>query len=255
MNEISGETNKKQGSVKFFKGLGEHLDPCFLPLGFESTSGPGVNYVREENGRIIKAHCSRRRRTRYAGEVRYYQYQGHQLEITVTTPLKSRLNIAEVKGAAMAFGSFTNRFAKVTKIDDMPQYESLAIWAAEEPWARQVLAETAVQRAIPPLLINENFSVAALRLTPNLWIYSLRTHVQEITPERVANWMDALTQIIDTAEQHPPLNEIEPTWIEEKMRNTNPYMLALIILGVPTLLLCSCGFFGLMVALALGGTG
>lgn len=246
------EVPKKQ--YDFYRGLKDFIEPCLLPLGFKETDGlAGVNYIWEENGRTIKFHTSRRRKTKYAGEIRYTQYAGHQIEFTASTPVKTRLNLAVVQGTLMKMVSASNRFFKMTQLMDQPSYEHLHIWVAEPAWAERFLENTAVKNAVSTLIPAQNaHSSVGLRFWPSNVTYTLRTNLADVTPELVEGWFNALQTILDTAESNPPMDEVQPTWMERQSQKTIVFVWVALLLGVPFFSLFCCMITALLFIFATG---
>jgi hypothetical protein len=211
-------------------GLAERMQACCEPLGLQNENAfAGQTWSGEVNGRFIKIHASIRRRTRYAGEIRYSTYAGHTLEISTKTSIKTRLNLTELNGGLQKAASRTNKWMKTEQLAmSDPAYEHLDKWASEPAWAEAYLAETDVRDAMPTLLPSGDAApVAGLKLWPENWTYTQRLSIEAITPEAVAAWVEALLTLADVAEDSPPMNVVEPTWLERQ----SPMKAGLIIVG------------------------
>lgn len=216
-------TPKRESDLK------KYLDTCLLPLGFthEPRMG-GENYVREDgNGRIIKAHCSMRRRTRYAGEVRYSKYAGHTFEISVTTPVKTRFSIANPSGAIKAAAGGINRLFKSSPVQTTGMLEQYEISATEPQWAEMFVQRTGVPEAVMALIPLDQKVMSGFRLTPVGCFFTIRLHIQEITPEKTAVWLQNTLTLLDAAEANPPMTAVEPRWLERQ----SPAVAAATIIG------------------------
>ena len=246
-------------SEKRRESLADYLDRCLTPLGFTRDSGglAGQNYLGEVNGRILKFHCSVRKRTRYAGEVRYRRYVGHRIEMSFKTNVKTRLVLAPKGTAGMMSGvaAFANRRTGSIKVTDLdPMFAYLDVWAVEPDWARELLQNGRLQQAILDLMPPENLPAnVGVKLWPGNGSFSQRTAIGNLTPESAAQWVTAVTTFADLVEENPPMNEIQPSWLEQKSEQ-NPTAVGLImvaaLLGIPILLLficmvCTLSFIGL----------
>lgn len=230
-------------------GLAERMQACCEPLGLQNQNAfAGQTWSGEINGRFIKIHASIRRRTRYAGEIRYSTYAGHTLEISTKTSIKTRLSLTELSGGLQKAASKTNKWMKTEQLSmNDPAYEHLDKWASEPPWAESYLAKADVRDATQTLLPSgDSAPVAGLKLWPENWTYTQRLSIEAITPEAVEAWVKALLKLADLAEDSPPMNIVEPTWLERQ----SPMKAGLIIVGgiVGTTLFLSFCCTGLLVA-------
>lgn len=226
------------------RNLNEYLDLCFKPLGFVETKAlAGRNYLATVEGRQIKVHCSMRRRTKYISEnIRYRQYAGHRLEINIDTNLKTRLAIAtRVRGILGIIVSRTNRWFGSVKIWNAdPFYYKFDVWAADAEWSRLFLSDGRVLRQMRELFPDDLPPNIGIKFFPGKLSFSQRTALQNITPEKTRQWLNALFYLANFAESAPPQKISELTWFEKKSEE-NPLAvslaLAFVLLGVPVLLL------------------
>lgn len=230
--------------------LNEVLGSYLESIGIMPTKKRvGLNYEGELNGRTLRVHCSMRRRTRYAGEIRYRTYAGHQLEFNLTTPLQTRLNFFKPTGFLKQLVARTNKWVGAEQLTDLDgAYQHLEVWAFEPTWAQTFLARPQVQQLVQALIPQEDSPHSVgLRLWPGQWTFTQRLPAADITTEKVERWVTALDRLAELAEQYPPSQTAELTrW--EKMTADNPTLLAIIIIvvlvaifTVPTIC-CSLGF-------------
>lgn len=236
-------------SEKPRESLSDYLDRCLQPLGFvRAESGlAGQNYLGDINGRILKIHCSVRKRTRYAGEVRYRRYAGHRIEMSFKTDVKTRLVFAPKGTAGMLSGvaTFANRRSGSTKVTDLdPMFDYLDVWAVEPDWARNLLQNGRFRQAILQLMPPDDLPAnIGVKLWPGNGSFSQRTAIANFTPESAQQWVTAVTTFATFVEENPPMNEVQPSWLETQNENHPKRMIifgVFILLGVPLLILFSC---------------
>lgn len=211
-------------------GLAERMQACCEPLGLKNDKAiAGQTWSGEINGRFVQIHASARKRTRYAGEIRYSTYAGHSLEIIVKTPIKTRLVLSVLSSGLMKMASKTNSWfgTKPVATDD-PAYVHLDLWASEPAWAEGFLNQTAVRDAVSTLMPADDLPlVVGLRMAPETWNYTQRLSVKAITPDAVEAWVNALLTLAAAAEDSPPMNEVKPTWLERQ----SPMVAGLTVVG------------------------
>lgn len=208
--------------------LKKYLDACFLPLGFTHTKGmAGENYVREEDGRTIKVHCSRRKRTKYAGDIRYSQYAGHVLEITVTPSVQTRFNIGKTTAAATVLAKGINRIARSKPVHAGEAYKGYEVSASEPAWAEEFLQKPQVRSAVTALIPPDTEHVAGFRFSPVGCAFTQRLPISDITPEKTALWLENTLRLVEIAEANPPMDTINPNWLERQ----TPLVSGLVIVG------------------------
>ena len=245
------ETKQKNKSA-LFTSLKEYLDASFLPLGFERSEGElgtlsnmsGANYIWQKDGRTVKVHCSRRSRARYIGEIRTYKYVGHSLSFTITTPVKTRLSVITGGGFSKAIMRFASNWNKHVQLNDLATLEHLETWVIDEPWARAYFADTAVANALNTLIPPDNtYRSARFGFSPNSGNFLAQLNIRDITPEKVADFFQAINTLMDAAEANPPMNEVEPSWMEQQSPKTVAAIWIGGFLAIPVLLLgimCAC---------------
>ena len=199
-------------------------DSWFLPRGLQREPVPGgVNYCGTLDGRAVQAHVSRRSRTKYAGEIRRSEYIGHQIEITMDTPLQTRLSLAPHTTAGAGLAKQVNRWAGAFPVEAVPpELSHLAVWAATPDWAADLLAVPGVADGVVRLLPPASpASSAGVRLTPGQVIFSLRVDLSVVPPDPARGWITDLLALARSAEAlpAPPAQELNRL---ERMTRENP---------------------------------
>ena len=215
--------------------LSERLDPFFESIGIapQSMGMTGRKYDGLYKGRTLKADCSYRSRSRYAGPVRYRSYHGHRLNFTMGTPLQTRLILASAGTVAGGIAAFFNRRSGMTLMKDLgPDYAHLTVWAHDPIWVQQLLAQPRalemINHLLPPGELPPNIAV---NLQPDQLLYSQLITLSKVTPGRARNWVTALENLLILAERQPaPGRVAELTWIEKQSR-TNPTLVGCAIIG------------------------
>lgn len=214
----------------------ERLDPFLTSMGLEpgEQSIRGLNYAGTVDGRQVRVHCSVRRRTRYAGEIRYTRYAGHRLVFTADTPLMTRLTLFPPDRLLLRLVASTNRFFGTQKLHEMPAaLTHIDAWAAEPAWARNFLALPAVQKALTTLIpTHERPPSIGVNLRPGKVEYSVQLNLEEVTPKTTELWFNNVLTLAEQAESIPaPTKTVETTWLED-LAERSPVLLAFLILGV-----------------------
>ncbi len=252
MTEHQIKTTVEKPKSGLFTGLKEYLDESFLPLGFERHDGDlgrmgnlaGANYIWEKDGRTIKVHCSRRSRTRYAGEIRYYKYVGHSLSFTISTSVKTRLNVVFGSGISMKVNQMVSNWKKFAHLDDLETMDHLDTFAIDGPWARSFFSDTAVRQAITTLMPPTNsYRSARFGFTPNSGGFLVQMNIRDITPDKVRDFFNAINVLMDAAEANLPMDEVEPSWMEQQPPRTVAAIWVGGFLAIPILLMgvfCAC---------------
>ena len=241
------EKDEKIGKPLFAAGLkevGQLLDACFLPLGFEQTKGVGTRqYVKEDNGRFLTAIFAVRTRNKYiTGDISYKKYAGMSMDIEVSTSIKTRLSTMKSPGLEAKLVKFAQKLRKSYPVTDLPTpYDSCITWANDPEWGRQFLSTPAVIDAITPLLLAENLPVTSLNLSPNKWLYTRPVVPTAMSSQAVERWIEELTAVVILAEKNSPPNEVDPNWLEKQSSTTSTLIIAVgILFGIPFLLFVCC---------------
>ena len=230
--------------------ISERLDPFFESIGIEpqAMGMSGRKYNGVYKGRTLKADCSYRSRTRYAGPVRYRNYNGHRLNFTMGTPLKTRLILASAGTVAGGIAAFINRRSGMTLMEDLgPDFAHLTVWAHDPAWVRQLLAQPGalemINHLLPPGELPPNIAV---NLQPDQLLYSQRVALGKVTPGRARNWVTALENLLILAERSPaPGRVAELSWYEKQARK-NPTLVGCVTLSL---------IFGAVIAAGFAFTG
>ena len=232
--------------------LSEHLSLGLSPLGFklESQFG-GLNYTANIEGHQIKVHCSSRTKTKYAGEIRYQQYVGHRLEISVETTVKTRLTVSkELNFMSQKIAQFLNQKIGSQRVTGLtPFYAVLQVWASDIAWARSFLNLDGIVTVMTGLFSHQPNSplIISVKLAPESVILYQQILGQEITASKLKYWVEATLYIAKMAERSPPLTVVELSWVERQIKE-HPVGSAIgIIIGLFAILIfLSLLFVGLL---------
>ena len=238
-------------------GLPERMRAACEPMGLtRSASSGGETWEGEMGGYRVRIHASLRKRTRYAGEVRYSTYDGHMFEITARTSVRNRLVLSATSPFAGRMGARINRMMSIESVPaPVPALAHLVIFAAERTWANRFLSLPDIIDAIGQLAPADDLPpTIGIRLSPACWRCSQQISFEALTPEAVARWCGALLVLVRVAEQSPPASVIEQHWLERRAEQLahNPkqgaWMLLALLTGV--ILVLGLIFSGLLVGLA-----
>mgnify|MGYP001048113519 CR=1 FL=1 len=207
------------------------LDAAFEPLGLE-----GERYML--TGRQYHGTVERR-------EVDVRFYRGPMLELHLSTPLQTRLGVAEVGSTTPALAGLFGR--EPLGLDD-PALSELRVYALDEGWGRSLISDPEA-RALLRRLLSAAESWALVRqvvLGPGVFrlrlYHSKRLFGFEITPEAAQRWLDDLLALTRIAERLPaPTVTAEESVGERLARSGGASRIGLVIValivGIPTCIL------------------
>ena len=251
------DLNKGVGRSLILAGLGDvgaQLDRCFLPLGLVLESGfSSRKYVGAVNGRFITVTIAPRTHNQYiTGEIRYRKFAGLWMDISVTTPVMTRLMLGQPKGMARRFVAFVQQWRGNKPVPHLPAaYDELVAFAHDPAWGETFLRDTAVQNYLTTLLHDPNLPPgAAIHLSPGSpthlgspgrWMWTTPALPDDFTPESAERWVTSLGHLAALAEQSPLLTAVPPTWLERQNPGTTAFLLtAVLLFGIPFLLFTCC---------------
>ena len=251
------DLNKGVGKPLIVAGLGDvgvQLDNCFLPLGLVQESGLGTRkYVVALNGRSATISIAARSRTQYiTSDIRYRKFTGLWLDISVETPVMSRLMLGQPRGWARRFSAFVQRWRGQQPIENAPNLtENFIAFAHDPAWGETFLADTAVQSHLILLMNNATLPPgAAVYLTPGKWMWTTPAMPSDFTPEAAQQWVYALGHLAAAAEQSPPMTAVQPSWLERQNPTVAAFLIAAVFLfGLPFMLFICCLLPALIVVL------
>lgn len=226
-------------------GIGEQIKACFAPLGLQRETGMGSwKFSGKVNGRTVKITIATRSRSQYiTGSIRYRKFVGLWMDISISTPVMSRLTVSQPPGWIRGFVRFLQRLQGSTPVTNLGEaYTPFAVYAYDHPWAAQFLGQTAVQQQLIALLQNPNLPHgSAISLSPGLWKWTTPAQPSSFTPEAAQSWLNQLAAIAALSEQTLPMTAVQPNWIERQ----NPTLVATIValafvFGIPLLLFTCC---------------
>lgn len=208
------------------------LDALFAPLGLEGTAY--MSYFRQYHGTI------------YGRQTAAFLWRGPVLQIEIETALGTRLGITEHQSDTDFFAGI---FGKQPLALAAPELSSLRVYAADEAWARALLADPLAADALRRLtrLGSSVFTRQQVILRPGALFLMLtgnrRLFGIDLTAEQARLWVDDLTRVLQVAEGLPaPTVGADLSAAEQlalKMRDRNPYFELWVGLGI-------FGFFAVM---------
>ena len=171
------------------------LDAIFNPLGL--------------NGRQSLLTMRTYQGTIQGREAHAYYRRGPVIEITLGTPLPTRLNVDEADGATTAVAGWLNRHPLT--LDD-PALDGLRVFALDEAWARSLLAQPQVPALLQRLITSESpFVLRQLQLSPGQFFLRLfrskRLLSADVDPAQVRQWVEDVAALAEIAESLPAPQE------------------------------------------------
>jgi hypothetical protein len=207
------------------------LDAAFTPLGLvgERYMLTGQQYRGTVEGR----------------EVRILFYRGPMLELHLSTPLQTRLGVAEGGSTTPALARL---FGRQSLDLDNPDLSGLHVFALDEGWARSLMADPEARTLIQRLLsAGESWAlVRQVVLGPGAFrlrlYHSKHLFKYEITREEAQRWLDDLVALTRIAEGLPePTATTEESAAERLVRSGGAGRIGLIVVallvGLPTCVL------------------
>jgi hypothetical protein len=207
------------------------LDAAFTPLGLT-----GERYMltgRQYHGTVAGRQV----------DVRFYR--GPMLELHLSTPLQTRLGVAEVGSTTPALARLFGR--EPLGLND-PDLSGLRVYALDEDWTRSILANPEARTLVQRLLsAGESWAlVQQVVLGPGAFrlrlYHSKHLFKYEITPKEAGRWLDDLLALARIAEGLPaPAVTAEESAAERLVRTGGTTRIGLIIVallvGVPACVL------------------
>jgi len=206
------------------------LDGVFTPLGLEGSA-----YML--SGRQYRGAVGRR-------EVTARFYRGPTLDLSISTPLQTRLGVVEKSrlGAALA-GVFQR---KPLSLND-PDLDTLNVFALDEGWARSLLTDPKAKELLQRLMrAGESWVLMPqVRLQPGRLLLRLYRNKNlfrySIEPQEAQEWLGSLIALVRIAEELPPPQvTAEETEAERLVRSGRIFPIALIVVlavvGIPACL-------------------
>jgi hypothetical protein len=181
------------------------MDAAFTPLGLS-----GQMYLL--NGRQYHG-------THIGRQVDAYFYRGPTLDLYVSTPVKTRLSVGVRDRVGTAIARAFNR--EPSDPGD-PELSHLSLYALDEAWARDLLADRTAKAALLRLTKDEGpYELRQFHLQPGaLQLRLYRTSQSHITFENVELWVNDLLAIARAAEgMAPPQQTAEATPLERTVQS------------------------------------
>jgi len=206
------------------------LDGVFTPLGLEGSAYmlSGRHYQGTLGGREVTARF----------------YRGPTLDLYLSTPLQTRLGIAEKTKVGTALAGFFGH--EPLSLED-PDLDALSVFALDENWARSLLADPKARTLIQQLMkagdswalmqqvyLQPGMLYLRLYRNKNLFRYG-------IEPEEAQEWLGGLMALARIAEGLPaPQVTDEESGAERLVRSGRIFPIALVVVlavvGIPACL-------------------
>lgn len=207
------------------------LDGLFTPLGL---TGERYNVMGRQYQGIVEGR-----------EVTARFFQGPTFEIYLSTPLQTRLGVAEAGSTTLSLAHLAGR--EPLALED-PDMSGLHAFALDEGWARVLLTDPEARTLVRRLMsAGESWAlVRQLILAPGafcLRLYQNRNLFKyDVTPAEAARWLDDLLALARIAEGMPaPRVTAEESSGERLARTGGGSRIAVVVVallvGVPTCLL------------------
>ena len=204
------------------------LDALFIPWGLTGSRYmiSGRQYEGAVQGREVIARF----------------YRGPTLDLYVSTPLQTRLGIAEQSRTGLALAGMVGR--EPLALDD-PEMDGLSIFALDEEWARSLLADPEAKSLLLQLMRAGESWVLMRQVYLQPGAFYLRLYRNRnlfkygIEPEEAQAWLDDLLALARIAEGLPaPQVTAEESGAERMVRSGRTFSITLIVVallvGVPT---------------------
>lgn len=205
---------------------GRTLDEAFVPLGLR-----GGGYFL--NGRQYHG-------TALGRQVDAYFYRGPTMDLYVAANTQTRASIGRKDSVGLAIGAMLKR--QPVEMND-PELRELSVFAADEHWARSLLADPEARHIVLGLISDATGpGIQQLHVQPDsVYLRLLHTRTSVITAENVRRWAGDLCSLARIAETLPPPAErAEASKMERNSRiNRDAFTLPAFAL--------TCGVLGVMV--------
>jgi hypothetical protein len=218
------------------------LDAAFTPLGL--TGERVMLTMRAYHGQFRGRQASVTFR------------RGPTLELFLDTPVQTRLSIDEPERMTTAIAGWAGR--QPLSFSD-PRLDGLRVFAADEHWARALLADLRTPALLRRLIEFEGpFVVRRVEFLPGSVALHLHFNKKwlgfeiEVEPDQARQWLDALAALAEIAESLPSPQVTSQASALEQNIHTRPTLIknrTFILLMVAVAVLPIC--LGLAIALAL----
>lgn len=210
------------------------MEECFQELGLapDPKGLAGMNYIGIYRSREWKIHCSVRKRTKYtSADTSRRVYHGHRLEIEAHTSVGTRLNVVCPQSGLERWIAKTNRRFGAHLIENTGLPAIFQVWANEKPWAETFVRKAEFARLINVMMpANDLAPNIGLKWWPGRLSFSQRQAIGKIDAEKLTNWIDAVADLAELAENNPPTQQMELNRFE-KFAQKNPLGAGCLIFG------------------------
>lgn len=184
------------------------LDEAMASLGLEGSSY-GIS-GRQYHG-VVQGR-----------EVDIILYRGPTLNIYVSTPLRTKMSVAERSGLGVGLARAFNREPLVT---NNPELEDMVIFAHEERWGQDLIRQPETTAVLRRLIFGESkFLMHQVHLTPESFLFRLYRSKGmfdfQFGAAQVQAWFNDLVRLAEIAESIPaPQEAVEASRLEQGARS------------------------------------
>ncbi|MCA9837104.1 MAG: hypothetical protein KC422_09315 [Trueperaceae bacterium] len=197
--------------------VNEYLDDIFLPLDLEGqayvlSAGRQYHGSYEGRGLHIFTRAVKMSRSNGGGSV----YMGHNLELLLDSPLKTRATLVHSASLNSFFAAHLRALEPVPVLDFTQN--DFSFQAHDVHWAMSLVDEA---KELMLLMAQQDTKVgfSSLNLYPEAVSLSLRLPWDTISQERVADWLEQLLDFATIAESlPPPMQPLEESKTEHDFR-------------------------------------
>jgi hypothetical protein len=222
------------------------LDGAFTPFGLAGSRYllTGRQYQGTYRGRQVTVHY-------YVSGTRFFR--SPNMQVDVSGNIRTRLGIGE-RNALSNLGAALGRVPELTTDD--PAYQGLAVYAADEGWARGLLADPLARGAVERLAGQAAPGETWLAFNPaGVQLHLRYFELAQITLDAVSRWLKDLAALAEIAEGLPPPAQVEEAAQWERAGQSGASQVRLIALAVVgAIVLCPTAaiVFTVVVLLAFG---
>jgi hypothetical protein len=242
------------GGVSKFVKLGEAL--AANGFAMDHNAAGHFSWRGQWGGRRCVVRVAPRRRTRYAGEVRYRSTECFHLRIELETGVRTQLFFVRKSFARNVLVRFLYKLRKQSAMPDrLPGLDGFIAVTVDPAWARQFVCDTAAVAKVAELVRDHASMIYAgsVYFLPAAEIGKLHygspiLHRDLVTAERAFAVLNALADICRAAERLPPPHVTPEVGAITKWSEEHPAMIAagILLLGFIGAALAGLVFFGLL---------
>ncbi len=213
-----------------------------------------MKFIRETELGPLELWFQPLKRTKYAGEIRYTEFVGCRVTLSVPLKVPSRFTVGDSKAIDNRLANFVNRKRKkfeLLKLNDSRNL--LSAWVASRTWSERILKDQEVQDALVKLF-HDNDKIRrqqSLALDPLNLTYGYR--MNQVDLEALDALIPPFLQVARKVKQaEEPPEKLSLTATESYMMK-HPYRVAIfVILGLMLLLVVPFLLIGLFMFMFAG---